>query len=77
MDAWLAAMERVVASILLAIASTAAAGSSDRFAKPGITTEYSSRPPGTDVQNLELWPATFGTFNPPETMAEAVLELAK
>jgi hypothetical protein len=33
--------------------------------------------PGTDVQNFELWPATYGTFNPPETMAEAVLEPAR
>ncbi|MDB5172337.1 MAG: hypothetical protein JWN51_1110, partial [Phycisphaerales bacterium] len=30
--------------------------------------------PGTDVQSFELWPATYGTFNPPETMAQAVLE---
>ncbi len=29
--------------------------------------------PGADLQNLMVWPATYGTFNPPEDGAKAVL----
>jgi hypothetical protein len=29
--------------------------------------------PGSDVQNLMVWPATYGTFNPPEDGAKAIL----
>jgi hypothetical protein len=29
--------------------------------------------PGADLQNLMVWPATYGTFNPPEDGAKAIL----